>query len=448
MHKLSLYFFIVSFSFAQSVSYNELLSYTLKNNKDLKTSKLNINLSELNIKEIDALNFGKLSIINETNRTNHSGYVFNSKLSSREATFKDFGFAQMSEPINTQPKDLNYPSSRTNINTKLTYDIPLFTGYKIKTQKDILKLEKKINKLKHNMNKTELSLEVFKAYNSTVVAKEYIKALKESKNIINEVFKRAQTFHKEGLITSIDVKQAKAYTYEINSKLSEAKKSLNFNLAYLRFLSSNDKINDVKSFKSFNLDFLNKNALLTKALNQKDELKAMKLYKQITKKNIDIAKSSYYPQVYSHLEYGYNDNRLNFSDEKDYYNAVIAVKYTLFDNTRDVNYQKNRIIYHKASINYEKQKDYVRLELSNALENLKSKKVIQKEKEHFLNLTSLIFKQSEKMYKNHLISMTNLLEQKAKYEQAKIEFIQAKFAKALAIANIAKIININFEGLK
>ncbi|WP_419783063.1 TolC family protein [Malaciobacter marinus] len=448
MYKLSLYFFIVSFSFAQSVSYNELLSYTLKNNKDLKTSKLNINLSELNIKEIDALNFGKLSIINETNRTNHSGYVFNSKLSSREATFKDFGFAQMNEPINTQPKDLNYPSSRTNINTKLTYDIPLFTGYKIKTQKDILKLEKKINKLKYNMNKTELSLEVFKAYNSTVVAKEYIKALKESKYTITQVFKRAQAFHKEGLITSIDVKQAKAYIYEINAKLSEAKKSLNFNLAYLRFLSSNDKISDVKSFKSFNLDFLNKNALLTKALNQKDELKAMKLYKQISKKNIDIAKSSYYPQIYSHLEYGYNDNRVNFSDEKDYYNAVIAVKYTLFDNTRDANYQKNRILHHKASINYEKQKDYIKLELSNALENLKSKKVIQKEKKQFLNLTNLIFKQSEKMYKNHLISMTNLLEQKAKYEQAKAQLIQAKFAKALAIAKIAKIININFEGLK
>ncbi len=44
--------------------------------------------------------------------------------------------------------------------------------------------------------------------------------------------------------------------------------------------------------------------------------------------------------------------------------------------------------------------------------------------------------------------MTNLLEQKAKYEQAKAQLIQAKFAKALAIAKIAKIININFEGLK
>ncbi len=44
------------------------------------------------------------------------------------------------------------------------------------------------------MNKTELSLEVFKAYNSTVVAKEYIKALKESKYTITQVFKRAQAF--------------------------------------------------------------------------------------------------------------------------------------------------------------------------------------------------------------------------------------------------------------
>lgn len=135
MHKIYLYFLIITFCFGQTVTFNEVLNYTLQNNKDLKNSKLNITLSDLNIKEADSLNFGKLSIINKTNRTNHAGYVFNSKLSSREATFKDFGFAQMNEPINTKPKDLNYPSSRTNINTKLTYDLALFTGFRIKTKK-------------------------------------------------------------------------------------------------------------------------------------------------------------------------------------------------------------------------------------------------------------------------------------------------------------------------
>ena len=65
---------------------------------------------------------------------------FNSKLSSREASFRDFGFAQVGNMSNfdIQPKDLNYPEARNNFNTKLTYDIPLFTGFKLSNQKDIV----------------------------------------------------------------------------------------------------------------------------------------------------------------------------------------------------------------------------------------------------------------------------------------------------------------------
>ncbi|AXH09981.1 transporter [Malaciobacter halophilus] len=448
MHKIYLYFLIITFCFGQTVTFNEVLNYTLQNNKDLKNSKLNITLSDLNIKEADSLNFGKLSIINKTNRTNHAGYVFNSKLSSREATFKDFGFAQMNEPINTKPKDLNYPSSRTNINTKLTYDLALFTGFRIKTKKDILKLEKKVNKLKHSMNKTELTFEVFKAYNAVVVAKQFIQALKESKNSVQKVLNSSRSFYKEGLITSIDVKQAKAYELQIEASLAEAKKNFLFALEYLRFLSSNKNITDVNSFEYLNLDLTQKNNLYSKALTQKDKLKVMQLYKSITKKSIDIAKSTYYPQIYSHLEYGYNDNNIDFSNQNDYYNAVIAIKYTLFDNTRDTQYQKSRILYHKASINYEKQKDYLKLELSNAFEELSAKQIVLSQKKQFLKLAKAIFIQSEKMYKNHLISMTDLLKQKANFQKAKAELIEAKYNKEIAKAKIAKIVNLDFKGLK
>ena len=137
MHKIYLSLLLASLTYAQSVNFDKILDLTLANNKDLKNQQLNTDLAKLNTITIDSINYGKLSIAEELSRTNHSGYVFNSKLSSREATFRDFGFAQQTEGIDVQPKDLNYPEARNNYNTKLIYEVPLFTGFKLSNQKDI-----------------------------------------------------------------------------------------------------------------------------------------------------------------------------------------------------------------------------------------------------------------------------------------------------------------------
>ncbi len=89
-------------------------------------------------------------------RTNHSGYVFNSKLSSREASFKDFGamdFINSNLNENIEPNNLNNPEDRNNFNTKITYEIPLFTGFKLSTQEDILRIKQRAQNLKLNLDK-------------------------------------------------------------------------------------------------------------------------------------------------------------------------------------------------------------------------------------------------------------------------------------------------------
>lgn len=89
-------------------------------------------------------------------RTNHSGYVFNSKLSSREAAFKDFGamdFINSNLNENIEPNNLNNPEDRNNFNTKITYEIPLFTGFKLSTQEDILRIKQRAQNLKLNLDK-------------------------------------------------------------------------------------------------------------------------------------------------------------------------------------------------------------------------------------------------------------------------------------------------------
>ena len=445
MHKIYLSLLLVSFSYAQSISFDKILEITIKNSKDLKQQKLNIDSSKLNIKGVDSLSYGKLSLSEEISRTNHSGYVFNSKLSAREASFRDFGFIQQSEGIDVQPTDLNYPEARNNFNTKLTYDIPLFTGFKLTNQKDILKLQEKANNIKYNLDVKELEFEVLKAYNSAVLAKDFTKALEKAKEAIIFMRNGAIAFHKEGLVTKIDVNEAKVYEANINSQLLEAKNNFQLALAYLAFLSSDETISDVEELKSLYFKFPNEKELFSQALENRDEIKMQDIQVNANKKNIDIAKASYYPTVFSRLEYGYNGETLTLADDKDYYIAMVGISLTLFDNTRDIEKQKSQIEYQKANLNQEKLKDAIKLEIKKAMLTLETKEKILIEKAEAKNLANDILEQAKLQYKNQLISMTTLLQQEANFRKNEALLIQAKYEKSLALAslNLALGKNIN-----
>ncbi len=436
MYKFYLLLVLVSSSFAQSINFDEALEMTLKNNKDLKNQKLQITNAKLDLQNISSANYGKLKISEQVSRTNHSGYVFNSKLSSREAKFKDFGFSQMNEGLNTVPTDLNYPKSRNNFNTKITYDIPLFTGFKLSNQKDILKLQKKAQELKYTLDKKELSFEALKAYNGAVVAKEFIKAVTKAKEAISFMVKSANAFHKEGLVTKIDVKQARVHELNINANLLEAQNKFKLAIQYLRFLTSNNNIKDVKTLKYIKNNQNDFKELYSYALKNRDEVKMQNIQVNAMKKNIKVANSSYYPSIYTHLEYGFNDDKLSLDKDKDYYIAMLGVDFTLFDSNRKAQVEKNKIQYKKALLNHEKLQDGIKLEVQNALLNLQTKQKILKEKTEAKNLAKEVFEQSKLLYKNHLISMTNLIEQEANLRKNEANEIMAKYENSLAYGKL------------
>lgn len=445
MHKIYLSLLLVSFAYAQSVSFDKILETTIKNSKDLQEQKLNIDSSKLDIENVDSLSYGKLSLSEEMSRTNNAGYVFSYKLASREASFRDFGFTQQSEGIDIQPTDLNYPEARNNFNTKLTYDIPLFTGFKLTNQKDILKLQEKANNIKYNLDVKELEFEVLKAYNSAVVAKDFIKALEKAKEAIVFMRNAAIAFHKEGLVTKIDVNEAKVYEANINSQLLESKNNFQLALAYLSFLSSDETITDVQELKNLYFKFPNEKELYAQALENRDEVKMQDIQVNASKKNIDIAKASYYPTVFSRLEYGYNDNTLTVDTDKDYYMAMVGISITLFDNTRSIEKQKSQIEYQKASLNQEKLKDAIKLELKKAMLNLETKEKVLEEKIEAKTLANDILEQAKLQYKNRLISMTTLLQQEANFRKNEALLIQAKYEKSLALASLNLVLGKNIK---
>lgn len=443
--KIYLSFLISTLCYSQSINFNEVLQQALENSKDLKKQALNIDSIKQDYNIVDGINYGKLSISSEVSRTNHAGYVFNSKLSSREATFRDFGFSQMNEGMDIIPKDLNYPNDRTNINSYVSYDIPIFMGFKIENQKDILKLQEKANELLYNLDKKNLEFETLRAYNGAVVAKDFVKALEKAKQTVEFIYEGAKEFHKNGLVTKIDVNEAKVYQLNINSTLTEAKNNFNLALAYLKYLTSNENITDVENLENIYFDLKNFDELYNNAVETRDEVKIQNITIEANKKNIDVQKGSYYPTVFSHLEYGVNDDRFTASKDKDYYIALVGISLTLSDSSRSAYLEKSKIEHLKSTLDYEKLKDGIKLELEKAILDYKAKQEILKEKIEAKNLAFEVLNQANLQYKNRLISMTTLLSQEANFRKSESMLINARYENSLALAKLNLVLGQNLN---
>ena len=122
-----------SLAFTQTIDFDKALELTLQNNKQIKNTKLDIDITKENKSEILGVQLGKLEFSHEASNTNHPGYVFNSKLSSREVDVnRDFA-----------PDVLNNPDDRNNFTSKISYNLPIFTGFKISNQKISSNFKKK-----------------------------------------------------------------------------------------------------------------------------------------------------------------------------------------------------------------------------------------------------------------------------------------------------------------
>ena len=448
MKKLSLFLIISKLAFAQTISFEEALNQTIENSKDLQKQKINIDIAKTNSDFIDGVNFGKVSLNSDISRTNHSGYVFMGKLSSREATFKDFGageFDLLNPNVDVKPKDLNYPDSYTSINSYISYDLPLFTGFALYHQKGILKLQEKANEILYNLDKKTLEFEVLKAYNSAVLAKDFVKTMQKAKDTIGFIKNGAKEFHKNGLVTKIDVNEAELHFLNTNSNLIEAENNFKLSLAYLKFLTSNQNISDVENLQNTYLEIKEFEDLYKIALKNRDEITLQNISIEANNKNIKANQGSYYPSVFTHLEYGYNDDKFSTSKDKDYYMALLGISLTLFDGTRSANLEKSRLEYLKAKLDFEKLQDGIKLEVQKAILDYKAKQEILKEKILASELASSVLNQAKLQYKNRLISMTTLLSQETNYRNSQTMLLNAKYENSLALARLNLVLGQNLQ---
>lgn len=432
---------------AKTVNFDTVLKESLNNNLELKAKKLNIDKAKADLKTAKGYDWGKLVFSEEISRSNNAMYVFGMKLESREATFRDFGFADFlsawgsgatpDQLLAIQPKDLNYPGSRSNFKTKFVYEVPIFTGFKLKYAKEMAKLQVLANKFKYAHDKNKLAIEVLKAYNGAVAAKYFIKALQKAKQTTSSFVKMITEFKKVGMATDTDLLQAKKRDSEVAAMLVEAKNKYALAISYLRFLSGDDSISNVGDFKVIVSPNADLKELEKLALQNRNDLKWMQKNVETMQKKVKMDSSVKYPTIGAHLEYGWNDNQLNnISADKDYYVAAVGLNYNIFDNSEKAKIEKSKIEALQTAYYYKYMKKGVKLQVEQKYLDLRAKAAVLKNKIINRDLAEEILKKYEYMYKQGMINMTILLMKEADARKARAELIKAKYDEALAAAEL------------
>jgi len=448
MKTLLLSFLFPAFLFAYSINFNTALEKTIQNNKSLKAKQKEIDMAKLDLQGAKGLSYGELVFSENMMRTNHAGHAFGLKLASREASFADFGFDEFlalsgagaagSTILATQPEKLNFPDDRTNYETKVTYNLPIFTGFKLDSAKKMAQLQLLAKKALYGFDEKKLKLEIIKSYNGVVTAKEFIKAAKKAKEATTSFVYFAQELYKEGLVTNIDFKQAQVYDMGVDSKIVEATSRFKLALAYLRFLTNDSTISDVEDFQIISIESKPLKLLKEEALSGREDYKWMDLNTKTLKSKIDFESASLFPTVGAQLEYGFNNDTLNdFDNEHDYYMAVVGISYKIFDgNLSKSKAQKAKLKYKQAVDYFEYMRDGILLEVEKSYYTMKGKNKILLQKQKAQKLSSEVLEQSRQMYENQLINMSDLLTQQANEQKANAEAILAKYNAVLANATL------------
>lgn len=393
-------------------------------NLEIKSSLYEAKNAQNDLLVSQGYNYGSLDFVQNTLRSNDAGNVFGFKLSSREASFGDFGFNEfdmtgstpMQQLLATQPKDLNYPGYQNYFQSKLTYSIPLYTGGKLNSYEKIASEMEKIKQLDTASVTAEKIYQTRKSYYDMALLEHSIEQLSIMQKNIIVLQTTTKEMFKEGYAKKVDLLEVEAKKANLDRMLFEMEANKKLLYHYLSFLlnqniteitiPSDDRAKSVIS----EADVLANNSDLKKATHGL----------KVSSSMVDVANAPFLPTIGAFAEASSADNTFlgNFSDHAAY-TIGARLSWNLFNGGIDENtLEKSRINRLKASTQLELAKKGIALQVEKIKTEIESFDYQVSSLEKELELADQITKNYEGRYREHLTSMSDvIIKQSAQIEK-------------------------------
>ncbi len=409
-----------------------------KQNLEIDISSFDQKVALLAVKIANGYNLGKLDTVLMGMRSNDAGNVFGFKLQSREANFGDFGFDQflgafggaMMNPDGTlgdfanfaqnlgnpeaqkgllaiEPKELNYPDARDHFDLKLSYMIPLFTGFKLKNYKEIAQKMVEMSRLNHKQVLSQKFYEVRKVYYDISLLDDFLRNLTTIENNIQKLELTTKEMRKEGYAKKTDLLEVQSKLANIERMLSQTRTNKELSYQFLSFLLNAE----VKSIKRVSLDVPEMFYSVDELIKRNLDINKAKTGLEIQSKMVSVASASYYPEIGAFAEYGSSDNKfLNDFVDHDRYTVGVQVKWNLFNGGIDrANIETEKLKALKVAKQVELAKKGMALKFKKIKSEIKNYNAQIESLQKEIDLSNEIFLGYQERYKEGLASINDVI---------------------------------------
>lgn len=401
--------------FGAGLSLPAALEILENNNLEIKTAAFDVQSAQRDAWMAKGYNFGSLDLTQNFVRSNDAGNAFGFKLSSRQASFGDFGFNEfdmsgatpMPQLLATQPKDLNYPGYQNFYQSKLTYMLPLFTGGKLSAYGDIAEKMEQIKKLDSDHMKTEKRYELRKSYYDMALLQTSMDQMKTIHKNISTLERTTQMMVQEGYAKKVDLLEVEAKKANVERSLTEMEANKKLLYHYLSFLL-NENVTEIELPASdYPASFISEENVLSNNTDLKKAHEGL----EIRDRMVDLAYAPFLPQIGAFAEASSADDTFlgNFNDHKAY-TVGAKLSWNLFNGAVDKNgLEKARIEKLKTATEVELAKKGIALQYDKIRTEIESLNSQVKSLEKELELADQIYKNYEGRYHEHLASMSDVI---------------------------------------
>jgi outer membrane protein len=327
----------------------------------------------------------------------------------------------------------------------LILDQPLFTGFALTRTYELAKLGLDLSRIKYDQELLNLAYKVKEAYFNVLVTQKTRGVAEQSLTQIADHVRVAQSYYDVGLIPLNDLLKSEVELATAKQNLIRAENRViltqaNFNTLLRRSIEEYLEIEDILAYQPFSKSLED---CQNEASRQRPEIREVGTQITMAQKNIDLAKSEYYPQVFFQGTYKKQGDTPNVSGspytEPENWDVTAGLRWNFWEWGRTHYLVQERTIQlgqvKEALVQIQ---DLVRLEVKEAFTTLKeaekniavAQKAIQQAEENF--------RISEVRYKEQVATSLEVLDAQTLLVQAKNNYNQTLYIYNLAQSRLVR----------
>ncbi len=431
---------------ANSLTLNEAIDILKTQNLEIKAANLDVSSARAEADTVSGMNWGKLDFIQDVARSNDAGNVFGFKLTSREATFGDFGFGDSNVPpqtdpafLTTPPDSLNYPDDRNFFQSKLKYEIPLFTGFAISSYSDIMDSMTKMKSLEKEKVSNEKIYQLRKSFYDMALLEASTKNLNTILENINILQEMTQSMIDVGYAKKVDLLEVKAKKGNVTRLLLHMDSNKKLLYHYISFLL-NQKVTDINSPNTdLPMPYHSDEDILRNNL----DIQKAKTGLEIRESMLGVSQAAYYPTLGAFGEVATADDTF-LGDAADHQSYTVGARLTwnLFNGGIDSSkIEKSKLEHLKTQSQVQLAHQGITLKIAKIRTEIASADEEIASLENELALADEIYDNYEGRYREKLSSMSDVIIKQSEQIQKILELQVAKNKRNQKIFALEKLAN-------